>query len=34
MRRLRPVCAQMPEDEFLQLVDEMVERQLKYEVAK
>jgi hypothetical protein len=34
MRRLRPACTQLPEEEFLGLVELMVERQLKYERAK
>jgi hypothetical protein len=31
IRRLRPVCLHLSEEDFLRLVDEIAERQLKYE---
>jgi hypothetical protein len=34
IRRVRPACSHLPEEEFLALVELMVERQLKYEGAK
>jgi hypothetical protein len=33
IRRLRPVCLDLSEEDFLRLVDEIAERQLKYERA-
>ena len=30
-RRIRPACAQLPEDEFGQLVEKMTDRQIKGE---
>jgi hypothetical protein len=33
VRRLRTVCADLPEEEFLRLVEQMVARQLKYEIT-
>jgi hypothetical protein len=34
IRRLRGVCSHLSEEEFHRLVNKMVERQLKYEIAK
>jgi hypothetical protein len=33
-RRLRKICAHLPDEEFKQLVDKMAERQLKAERTK
>ena len=32
--RLRPVCATMPDDLFHEMIDEMAELQLKYELIR
>lgn len=34
IRRIRPTCPHLPEDEFLALVDQMVDRQLDFEVKR
>jgi len=34
LRRIRPVCAEMPQDLFLELVDAMAAVQLKYELRE
>jgi len=34
LRRIRPACAGMPQDMFLELVDSMAAMQLKYELRE
>ncbi len=33
-RRIRPMCASIPEDVFLELIERMAEIQLKYELKE
>ena len=34
VRRIRPVCADMPDDLFLELIESMAALQLKYELKE